>query len=142
MWLALGYAADVGLSAIGGFFEAAWSGITSAAGAMADGIAYVFKGMVNTVSGFINYLIGMWNGIQFTVPTIDLGPAGVWGRIHDRRPNDPFDPYARGRWLYQRRGYGASRGARTGGPAHATRGASVAAWRRGRWRRGRWRRRL
>lgn len=57
--------------------------ITSAAAGMFNGILSAFKGAINSI-------IRGWNSLQFTVPSIDLGPLGRVGGFTLGTPNIPY----------------------------------------------------
>jgi phage-related minor tail protein len=57
--------------------------ISSAASGMWDGIKDAFKSA-------INWLIGKWNNLSFSVPSIDMGPLGSVGGFTVSTPNIPM----------------------------------------------------
>lgn len=46
---------------------------------MATPYILAFKAIVWAAKGAINFLIGAWNSLSFTVPRVDLGPLGSYG---------------------------------------------------------------
>jgi hypothetical protein len=65
------------------FFREAPGKIRSAASGMWDGIKDAFRSA-------INWLIGKWNSLRFSVPSIDLGPAGSFGGFTIGVPAIPY----------------------------------------------------
>jgi hypothetical protein len=61
-----------GAHAIGTAFSAAWGAVTA------------------TFKAGLNWIIGAWNSLQFTVPHVDLGPLGSFGGQHVGVPQIPL----------------------------------------------------
>ncbi|AVX31797.1 tape measure domain-containing protein [Carboxydocella thermautotrophica] len=53
-----------------------WDSLKQATKSKWDGITAVLKTAINSVIGFINKLIDMWNGLRFSVPKVSL-PGGL-----------------------------------------------------------------
>lgn len=66
-----------------GFFTGLPGKIGRAVGGMFDGIWGAFKSALNSV-------IRAWNSIKFTLPSVDLGPFGVFGGFTLGTPNLPY----------------------------------------------------
>ena len=65
-----------------GFFRALPGRVSGLFGGMFDGIKNAFKSA-------LNWVIDKWNGISFTLPTLDLGPLGKVGGWTVSTPNIP-----------------------------------------------------
>ena len=57
-----------------------------------EGMRDVFKGIVNTILGFINALIRAWNGLSFTLPEVRVPFVGTFGGFTVGTPNIPEIP--------------------------------------------------
>lgn len=56
-------------------FSAVWDGFSLIVTTVFDAIVGTVKGSVNLIIGFINTIIGLWNGLSFSVPGVHLGPV-------------------------------------------------------------------
>jgi len=56
-------------------FSAVWDGFSLIVTTVFDAIVATVKGSVNLIIGFINTIIGLWNGLAFSVPGVHLGPV-------------------------------------------------------------------
>jgi len=56
-------------------FSAVWDGFSLIVTTVFDAIVGTVKGSVNLIIGFINTIIGLWNGLAFSVPGVHLGPV-------------------------------------------------------------------
>ena len=65
------------------FLAGAGGKITHAVSGMWDGLWTGFKGVINSI-------IGGWNGLKFSMPSIDLGPLGHVGGFTIGTPNIPY----------------------------------------------------
>ncbi|NUO35889.1 MAG: hypothetical protein HOQ45_02395 [Nocardioidaceae bacterium] len=95
----------VGWSALKGIVSGAWDGIKTlvrnGAGALVDAvravpgkIAGIARGMFDSIkSAFrsaINYVIGAWNGLQFTIPGVSIKGHQIFGGTSIGTPNIPY----------------------------------------------------
>lgn len=100
----IGTAIDVLVGIVGGIWTAAETVVNNVTGAF-NGLVTFFQGVPtaigNAVSGMwngiwegfrsvINSIIRGWNGLQFTVPSIDLGPLGSVGGFTLGVPTIPY----------------------------------------------------
>jgi hypothetical protein len=72
-----------GFNAVVSFVKGLPGRISSAASGMWDGIKNAFKSA-------LNWLIGKWNDLSFSVPSIDMGPLGEVGGFTVSTPNIPM----------------------------------------------------
>jgi hypothetical protein len=85
---------DTALKLIGGLVSGAWDALVKtisglgarigrAASGMWDGIWGAFKAVINSI-------IRGWNSLKFTLPEVDMGPAGKFGGFTIGTPNIPY----------------------------------------------------
>lgn len=82
-WSSLTELVGVAWDAIGNVIKAAWNGIINFFKASPGRIAGAFAGMWNGIGsafkGVLNYVIGLWDGLHFTLPTITVPKVHIPG---------------------------------------------------------------
>lgn len=70
-----------------------WAGAWDAVEQIVDGVVGNIQNMMelvkDAVRGAINFVIDAWNGLEFTLPAVDLGPLGSLGGQTISTPNLP-----------------------------------------------------
>ena len=104
LWNFIRSAFSIGMSAVKGLFSAMWDGLKNLASRGIDGIVGfvrklpgrivsvatgAFDGIKDAFRGAINWIIDKWNGLSFSLPSVDIPGIGKVGGATLSTPNIP-----------------------------------------------------
>ncbi|MFC4333858.1 phage tail tape measure protein [Salininema proteolyticum] len=64
--------------------------VTGLPGRIGSAVSGMWDGIKDAFRSAINWIIGAWNGLSFTVPSVDMGPLGEIGGFTISTPNIPM----------------------------------------------------